>query len=317
MSSDWNQRPEGGGRFAVWLIRGIALRFGRGVARLLLYPITAYFLLVRGPERRASRDYLARVLGRRPSVWHLARHLHCFSATILDRVFLLTGRDAQFQVQVHGLEIVHPLLDAGGGTLLLGSHLGSFEILRVLARRRPGLKLRVLLDHGQNRTLTQMLDALAPDIQATVIDAAQPGPALVLAVRDAAAEGALVGILADRARPGHAVHEHLFLGAPAAFPLAPMQMAAALGVPSVLAFGLYRGGRRYDLYFEPFGDGIAAPRAHRQAAALALQARFVARLEHYVRSAPYNWFNFYDFWNGHRHADRTPAAGLGGQRGAH
>src|SRR5690606_36154379 len=60
----WKQRPEGGGRFAIWLIRSIALRLGRAPARLLLYPITLYFLLVRGPERRASRAYLARVLGR-------------------------------------------------------------------------------------------------------------------------------------------------------------------------------------------------------------------------------------------------------------
>jgi predicted LPLAT superfamily acyltransferase len=25
--------------------------------------------------------------------------------------------------------------------------------------------------------------------------------------------------------------------------------------------------------------------------------RYVERLEHYVRLAPYNWFNFYPFWD--------------------
>jgi predicted LPLAT superfamily acyltransferase len=24
--------------------------------------------------------------------------------------------------------------------------------------------------------------------------------------------------------------------------------------------------------------------------------RYAQRLEHYCRMAPYNWFNFYDFW---------------------
>jgi Predicted acyltransferase len=24
--------------------------------------------------------------------------------------------------------------------------------------------------------------------------------------------------------------------------------------------------------------------------------RYAARLEHYCREAPFNWFNFYDFW---------------------
>ena len=55
MSAHWKQRPEGGGRFALSLIRGIARWCGRAPARLLLLPITLYFLLVRGPERRASR----------------------------------------------------------------------------------------------------------------------------------------------------------------------------------------------------------------------------------------------------------------------
>ncbi|RBF91148.1 acyltransferase, partial [Xanthomonas oryzae pv. oryzae] len=45
MSKHWKQRPEGGGRFALWLIRGIARHGGRVVGRALLYPITLYFLL--------------------------------------------------------------------------------------------------------------------------------------------------------------------------------------------------------------------------------------------------------------------------------
>jgi hypothetical protein len=65
----------------------------------------------------------------------------------------------------------------------------------------------------------------------------------------------------------------------------------------VLAFGLYRGGNRYDLAFESFSDGLHIPRAERAQALSALIRRYATRLEHYARLAPYNWFNFYDFWN--------------------
>ncbi len=70
-------------------------------------------------------------------------------------------------------------------------------------------------------------------------------------------------------------------------------------------FGLYRGGNRYDLYFETFAEHIVhpAPRA-RRAAATSGRAQFAARLEHYTRLDPYNWFNFYDFW--HRADDPAP-----------
>ncbi|BBJ98352.1 hypothetical protein Xcc1_40820 [Xanthomonas campestris pv. campestris] len=102
MSNHWKQRPEGGGRFALWLIRGIARHAGRSVGRALLYPITLYFLLVRGPERTASRAYLARVLGRPATVRDVARHIHTFASTILDRVYMLCGQMQRFQVDITG-----------------------------------------------------------------------------------------------------------------------------------------------------------------------------------------------------------------------
>ena len=47
-SEHWLDRPEAGGWFAIWLIRSIGRYGGRGVARMLLYPITLYFLVRRG-----------------------------------------------------------------------------------------------------------------------------------------------------------------------------------------------------------------------------------------------------------------------------
>jgi predicted LPLAT superfamily acyltransferase len=80
------------------------------------------------------------------------------------------------------------------------------------------------------------------------------------------------------------------------FPEAPFLIAAVLRAPVVLCFGLYRGGRRYDLHFEVFRDPLELPRGARAAAVAALAREYAARLEHYARSAPYNWFNFYDVW---------------------
>ena len=119
MSEDWKQRPEGGGWFAIWLIRNIARYGGRAIGRVLLYPISAYFLLTRGPERRASRDYLQRVSGHRVGLLAVARHIHTFAATILDRVFLLGGQFLHFDVAIGNVEVVHEQLDRGG-MLLFG-----------------------------------------------------------------------------------------------------------------------------------------------------------------------------------------------------
>ncbi|WP_331487966.1 LpxL/LpxP family acyltransferase [Luteimonas endophytica] len=320
MSAQWKRRREGGGWLALAAIRSVARSGGRAFARLLLYPIALYFLLRRPAERRDSRAYLARVLGR-PAGWReVVRHIHTFAATILDRVFMLSEDLRRFDIRIDGLDALHAQLDRGRGVLVFGSHLGSFEVLRVLSRQRPEQKVRVVLDKGHGAALMQVLDALNPAIAATVIDAGQPGPAIMLEIQQAAAEGALVALLVDRTQPGEKAVGVPFLGATAGFPLAPWQIAAVLKIPVVLAFGLYRGGNRYDLRFEDFSDGIDLPRRERAAALPALIRRYAARLEHHVRDAPYNWFNFYDFW-GHdddsdgAEGERTAAERPGGRAG--
>ena len=296
VSAGWADRPEGGGRLAIRLIRLVAETVGRGPTRLLLWPITAYFVLVRGPERRASRDYLTRVLGRPARLPDIFRHVHVFSATILDRVFLLGGQLPRFQLQLVDPEQLIEHLDKSGGALMFGSHLGSFEVLRVLATERPKLQLRVVLDVGHNPALTELLDALNPGVAKTVIDAGQDGPSLLLAIKEATDAGALVAMLADRVQPGQPSQSAEFLGGPARFPVAPWLLASVLKVPVLLGFGLYRGGRRYDLLFEMFDPCLRIERRQRSQALQGIIQRYADRLQHHARSAPYNWFNFYDFW---------------------
>jgi len=297
MSEHWTERPEGGGWFAIWLIRTIGLRLGRTVARSLLYPITVYFYFRRPFERRVSREFLARALGRPASAWEVMRHIHRFASTILDRVFLLADRFARFDVRMHGLDELLSRMCPDRGVLLLGSHVGSFEVLRVAAAERPDVKVRVVLDTQQTPALTELLHAINPEIGRNVIDASRPATEIVLALGEAIHEGALATLLADRARPREATVTVDFLGAPAAFPVAPFLIGSVLKAPIVLCFGMYRGGNRYDLYFEPFADELALSRRDRDGDVRAVVQRYAACLERHVRADPYNWFNWHDFWN--------------------
>jgi len=305
--SHWQQR-EGGGWFAIWLIRTIALRLGRPVARALLYPIALYFFVRRRDERAASRVFLSRVLGRAVTGRDVFRHIHMFAATLLDRLFFLARGERDFRVEVEGLAELDRCIDAGKGVLLIGSHQGSFEALRALGARRPDVPLRVVLDKQKTPALTAVLEALAPDVGAAVIDASLGGTSVALAMAEGAAAGGMVALLADRGHRSEATRQVPFLGKPAPFPVGPWLLASALRIPVVLCMGIYLGGNRYRLIFEAFSDGIEVPRATREAALDDIVSRYASRVEHYARVYPFNWFNFYDFWQEMGPADEPAAA---------
>ncbi|HET7930876.1 MAG TPA: acyltransferase [Rhodanobacteraceae bacterium] len=296
MSDHWIDRPEAGSWFAIWLIRFVAMHFGRGFTRLFLYPITLYFYLRRGPERRTTRDYFRRLNGKPGTPWQVMRVIHAYATTILDRVFLLARGTRGYQVTMLGADELHARLDRGEGVMLLGAHMGSFDVLRVLATRKPQYPLKLVMDKSKTPALTELLEALAPDLAHNIIDTARGGMDIVLAMSEAVRGGGMVTLLGDRGRPHELMREVPFLGTPAPFPANPWLIAALLKVPVVLCLGLYRGGNRYDLVFETLADRVELPRADRNPALDAYMGHYAARLEHHLRESPYNWFNFYDFW---------------------
>jgi predicted LPLAT superfamily acyltransferase len=305
MSAHWQEQREGGSRASIAFLVKAALRCGRGFMRLCLYPITLYYVLKRGPERRASRDYLTRLFGRRASLWQVLKHVHYFSMTMADRIYLLAHGERGFEIEVHGLEQLQQCVDQGRGVLLVGSHQGSFEVLRALSARCPDVSLRVLLDKQKTPAITELLESLAPEVGEAVIDVSQGGAAITLAVAETCRTGGMVALLADRGRAHEVLRRVDFLGQPAPFPTGPWLLAHTLQVPVVLCFGMYRGGRRYALSFELFAERVEIPRDARNAALDDVLRRYAQRLEHYARLEPYNWFNFYDFW---QQDDAAPVA---------
>jgi predicted LPLAT superfamily acyltransferase len=303
------ERPEAGSAFGYKLISAFARMCGRPAARLVLVFITLFFLIRRGPERRASRAYLQRVLNRPPTLLDVVRHFYCFAAVTLDRVFLMREKFKRFDVRVYGLDELRHAWGGRRGVLIFGSHLGSFDALRVLAQFRQDVKVRVVIDLEQNPEISRVLNVLNPTLASSVINARQDGTNTALAIREALDEASLVTMLVERARPGNPVIATEFLGHPAPFPTSPWLLAAALKAPIVLCFGLHLGGNRYDLHFEPFADPLVISRTNRAGDLTEIIRRYADRLAHHARNAPYNWFNFYDFWQTHDRAAPTRAHG--------
>lgn len=292
--SSWKDQPERGSLILIKMLLWVALHLGRSASRFWLYPITAYFLIAARTARRASHGFLRRVLQREPTWLEQARHFHCFSSVILDRVFLLSGRVEVFDIQIHNKEVLFDIVRSGRGCLLFGSHLGSFEVMRATACDFD-LKVKVLMYREQNQQITTVLDALNPKIASSVIPLGDHNSMLM--ANEFVQHGGVLGILCDRTDDSDKVTQCDFMGSAVNFPAGPVIMAAAMEVPVVMMFGLYRGGNRYDIHFELLSDGIKLPRESRQEQIRYWMQAYANTLQKYVMHSPYNWFNFYDYWH--------------------
>ena len=290
--AEWIRRPERGSvplvRFMVWA----SLRTGRAFSRVILYLIVPYFFLTAARARANTRTFLRRALGREPALGEVFRVFWNFSTTIHDRVFFLQRRVDLFEVQVRGEELFE-----GSGALLMGAHVGSFEALRACGRVLGKRRVAMAMYEENARRLNEILAPIDPAAPDDIVGLGHVDSMIALEAR--LAEGDIVGMLADRRLGDEAAIEFSFLGKPAAFPTGPMRMAALLRRRVFFMAGVYRGGNRYEVRFEPLADFSLIDTADRAARSRAIEdavRAYAARLEALAREAPDNWFNFHDFW---------------------
>ncbi len=312
----------------------IAVACGRAVARWVLHPIALYFVLLAPAARRRSARYLGRALGR-PARWSdVYRHVHAFASTVLDRVYFVRGQLDEFQIDLHGGELMEALISEGRGAVLLGAHIGSFEALHALGTRqagqagkagqsgqsgqdltrpaldamrpspdakRPGPRVAMVMYPDNARMIQSVLRAIAPGFHLDIIPIGRRGS--TLAIRDWLDAGGLAGMLGDRFLPAQNTRGGVvlrpFLGHSAQCHDGPLRLAQLLHRPVVFMVGLYRGGRRYEVRFEHLADFSqpSTDAAERERQLDMAMTSYVRRLETVCRDAPYNWFNFHDFWN--------------------
>lgn len=277
-------------RLMVW----VSLTFGRAAGRVVLAGIALYFTVFAPKARRASRAYLKRALGRWANWKDGYRHVFSFATTIHDRIYLLNERFDLFDIEVVGAEDLHAALARRPGVMLMGAHLGSFEVLRAVGRGRAGLKVAMLMYEENARKINATLEAINPKATQDIIPLGRMDS--MLEARDKLEAGYLVGMLADRSLGDDVTADYPFLGETAPFPLGPWRLAAMLRRPVFFMTGLYLGGNRYQLHFVQLADFSGTPRGERDAAIAAAMQGYADCLTRFCRQAPYNWFNFFDFW---------------------
>ena len=291
-SPHWETKARGGRAGNAFFV-GLVRNGGMVLAPFFLVFVSLWFLLAAPLARRASFD-LARRLGRaRP--WFAFRHFYTFGMLLLDRVAILgAGQTDQYRIEFDGEEHIRDALAGGKGAILLTAHLGNWEAMGHLITRLDTPFTMVMHD-GIDLAMKATIEDMARDRSFAVLYT-DGSPAAAAGILSALRAGHLVGMMGDRVFAGDSVTVP-FLGALARFPVGAFVMAAASGAPVVHTFAVRRGWRRYSFHGFPGETMRYANRKEKQRDLERWAGAFAARVESFVRAHPWQWGNFYAFWD--------------------
>ena len=276
--------------FMIWLCRGRH----RWLVNLLLYPITAYFFITGRTAHRASTHFFTLAKGQaRWSDYY--RQLLYFSRCLVDRVTILIGDADQFEVHPSGRESLMETRQDGRGMIMLGSHLGNFEACKLFAIDRMDMDIHIVAYFSGSTKIRRALDAINPELQQNFIDPTEPDA--VFRMRDVIDSGGILAILGDRIGIGEKKAQVNFMGETAYLPTGPYYLASILHCPVFCFFGLRVDHYVYDTYAIKLAEHIALARGQREQQAQVYAQQYADLLAEKAREYPYNWFNFYEFWN--------------------
>jgi len=289
----------------MWLLYMLFRVGGRLPFRLFLYPVVLWYWATNRAAREASLEYLQRLqratgaLGREPGRRDTIRHFFSFAETILDKMLALGGRYRFDRVRLVGREPVAQMLREGRGGLFVTAHVGCLEMCQASADATPGLKLTVLVHTVHAEQFNRMLDRLSPGREISLMQVTEISPATAVLLAERVERGEFVAIAGDRVPivAGRASAVQVpFLGHDAPFPTGAYMLASLLKCP-LFSLGCIRQGDTHEVVFDKLADCVVLARGDRLGACAVHAAEFARGLERLLARAPFEWFNFFSFWN--------------------
>jgi predicted LPLAT superfamily acyltransferase len=301
---EWHQIAERGSLLGLRSLLFVLEKVGRGPLTIVLAPVVIHMFVWGRLARTSARDFqkhIANLRGETLSTLGVyvrsLRQFWEFGVSIVEKVvswregvplgnFVWVGRDE-----------VRQTLATGSGLIFVGAHVGNIEVIRALGETRQ-VVVNALMFTANSRHFRALLEKVNSKAFLRVIDISSMDPSLVFDLRERLRQGEIIALLADRAPKNSAARvQHVpFLSKEAAFPEGPWVLASLLEAPVFTVFSMRQKGGRYRVEFSRLADRILLPRTSRAEALYRYIAEYARRLGDIALRYPYQWFNFYPFW---------------------
>jgi len=300
----WSSLEERGAVLGMKILFTAYRLFGRVVFRIMLFPVICYFYLTSSTARRASRKFLDRVAaarekrdGRPGKRLYGFRHFLQFGEAILDKTSQWAGVRVRQNIRYITPGVYEHISGQARGGVFIGSHLGNLEALRAFGGREQGLVVNALVFTRHSRKFMQFLEEANPEAVRNIMQVDTLGPDSIIRMQGMIEAREWIAMVADRtsiSESGRTVTCD-FLGHPAHFPEGPFILASLLECPVYFLFCIKEKGE-YQVYLEKLTERLELPRATRREDLQRIVAHYAQVLERRCLESPYQWYNFFDFW---------------------
>jgi lauroyl/myristoyl acyltransferase len=248
---------------------------------------------VAGTERRALKENLRRIRGRRSAVRDAvdgARTFARYASCLTEILGAGSGRGELPRAVVWGELHLLDAMAEGRGVVLVTAHTAGWETAGPLLSRDHGRRVMIAMQAERDPRARRIQDA-AREAHGLVVTHVGDDPFAALPLIPHLREGGIVALQVDRAPAGMRTRAVTMFGAPGRMPEGPLRLAAMTGAPVVPVFAARTGHRSYRVHAHA---PIRLPR-RAGAAELDVAAQRVAEsLEAFVRAHPTQWFHFHD-----------------------
>ena len=298
----WSKIQERGTYVGIQILLFVYRLFGRRILSFFLYPVVAYIYFTGGASKQASKQYWQRIFAVKKSSQTFTHrigiaHFYSFAQSAFDKIDAWMGRITPDRVIYSEGHPIIELQKKQQGAVFIGSHLGNLEVCRALGHGRYQTRINVLVFTHHAVEFNKVMKKINADSNVDLIQATHVGADLAILIKERIDNGEILVIAGDRTSvtsQGRVIYSP-FLGEPAAFSQGAFILAAILDCPVYFLFCL-KENNNYRIIFEHVADSLKFSRKNRQASLTAVVNKYAQRLEHYCLAYPYQWFNFFDFW---------------------
>jgi predicted LPLAT superfamily acyltransferase len=294
--SSWKGKTRGG-LVGYQIFTAILNFFGLSIAYFILRFVVVYYYFFSGNSFKAIYDLWNKRIRKSKfvSYFKVYSNFYVFGQVLLDKIALLSGMKTNFTFDFDGEEHLHKMVADGNGGMLIGAHLGNWEIAGHLLKR-INTKINIVMYDEEHQRIKQYLSHIYQETVVNIIPI-KADLSHIFLINNAIKNNEFICLHGDRFLEGNQTIKLDFMGQEALFPSGSFLIAVKYSIPVSFVFAVKETNTHYHFMATPPKTYSASGSIKaRQEAIKDIITAYKNNLEEKLKKYPEHWFNFYDFW---------------------